>query len=153
MSPMFFTGTLAQWTGAARGLLGAAAVSLDGALAAAGLVRLVSGHLPARRASAAEAPQPPARTAAPRPSLPEAVTGAATSLLAVCGAMMTFAIAAGVLRALVSALFPGWAAAHGAAAGRGVGADGSRRRRGGGAGSMVPGPHGASVRAVLVRGP
>lgn len=113
MSPMFFTGTLAQWTGLREGCWALLLCHWTGALAAAGLVRLVSGHLPARRASAAEAPQPPARTAAPRPSLPEAVTGAATSLLAVCGAMMTFAIAAGVLRALVSALFPGWAAAHG----------------------------------------
>ena len=59
--------------------------------------------------AAAPAPGP----AAPRPSLPEAVTGAATSLLAVCGDMMTFAIVAGVLRALVAALFPAWTASHG----------------------------------------
>ena len=111
MSPMFFTGTLAQWTGLRAGCWVLLLCHWAGALAAAGLVKLASGHPPAVRAGAAATPQPPARAA--RPSLPEAVTEAATALLAVCGAMMTFAIAAGVLRALIAALWPAWAAAHG----------------------------------------
>ena len=111
MSPMFFTGTLAQWTGLRAGCWVLLICHWTGALAAGGLVKLASGHPPAVRAGAAATPQPPARAA--RPSLPEAVTGAATALLAVCGAMMTFAIAAGVLRALIAALWPAWAAAHG----------------------------------------
>lgn len=110
MSPMFFTGTLTQWTGLRAGCRVLLVCHWAGALAAAGLVKLMSGHPPAVRAGAAATPQPPVRAA--RPSLPEAVTGAATSLLAVCGAMMTFAVAAGVLRALVAALWPAWSAAH-----------------------------------------
>ena len=113
MSPMFFTGTLAQWTGLRAGCRVLLLCHWAGALAAAGLVKLASGHPPAVCAGAAATPQPPTRRATPRPSLPQAVTEAATALLAVCGAMMTFAIAAGVLRALIAALWPAWAAAHG----------------------------------------
>ena len=111
MSPMFFTGTLAQWTGLRAGCWVLLLCHWTGALAAAGVVRLAARKQPACRTGAAAAPAP--GPAAPRPSLPEAVTGAATSLLAVCGAMMTFAIVAGVLRALVAALFPAWTASHG----------------------------------------
>lgn len=112
MSPMFFTGTLTQWTGLRAGCRALLICHWAGALAAAGVAGLASACLTGRHASAAVSPRPPARSAAPRPSLPEAVTGAATSLLAVCGAMMTFAVAAGVLRALVAALWPAWSAAH-----------------------------------------
>ena len=111
MSPMFFTGTLAQWTGLRAGCWVLLLCHWTGALAAAGVVRLAARKQPACRTGAAAAPA--SGPAAPRPSLPEAVTGAATSLLAVCGAMMTFAIVAGVLRALVAALFPAWTASHG----------------------------------------
>lgn len=111
MGPMFFTGTLAQWTGLRAGCWVLLLCHWTGALAAAGVVRLAARKQPACRTGAAAAPAP--GPAAPRPSLPEAVTGAATSLLAVCGAMMTFAIVAGVLRALVAALFPAWTASHG----------------------------------------
>lgn len=111
MSPMFFTGTLAQWTGLRAGCWVLLLCHWTGALAAAGVVRLAARKQPACRTGAAAAPA--SGPAAPRPSLPEAVTGAATSLLAVCGAMMTFAIVAGVLRALVAALFPAWTASNG----------------------------------------
>lgn len=149
MGPMFFTGTLAQWTGLRAGCWVLLLCHWTGALAAAGVVRLAARKQPACRTGAAAAPAP--GPAAPRPSLPEAVTGAATSLLAVCGAMMTFAIVAGVLRALVAALFPAWTASHGRLLAAGMGAAGDRRRRGGGAGGMAAGAHGAAVRAVLVR--
>ena len=83
MSPMFFTGTLAQWTGLRAGCWVLLLCHWTGALAAAGVVRLAARKQPACRTGAAAAPAP--GPAAPRPSLPEAVTGAATSLLAVCG--------------------------------------------------------------------
>ena len=149
MSPMFFHRYPGAVDGAARGLLGAAAMPLDrgagrrrrGAAGGAKAAGLPHGS---RRGTGAR----PCR-AAPLPA--GGRDGAATSLLAVCGAMMTFAIVAGVLRALVAALFPAWNGVERTVAGGGVGAAGGRRRRGGGAGGMAAGAHGAAVRAVLVR--
>lgn len=114
MSPMFFTGTLAQWTGLRVGCWVLLLCHWVGALATAGVVWLLSRkkrthHLGSSAKRQALSPSPPAPL---RPSLPEAVTGAVTSLLAVCGAMMTFAIVAGVLRALVAAMCPIWSASH-----------------------------------------
>ena len=71
MGPMFFTGTLAQWTGLRAGCWVLLLCHWTGALAAAGVVRLAARKQPACRTGAAAAPAP--GPAAPRPSLPEAV--------------------------------------------------------------------------------
>ena len=63
MSPMFFTGTLTQWTGLRAGCRALLICHWAGALAAAGVVKLASGHPPAVRAGAAATPQPPVRAA------------------------------------------------------------------------------------------
>ena len=105
MSPMFFVGTLATWTGLKAGCWAMLACHWLGALATAGLVRLME-----RRGSAVPSRKPAAREQSP--SLPAAVAGAATALVAVCGAMMAFAAAAGVIKALLTALFPAWMAEH-----------------------------------------
>ena len=130
MSPMYFTGTLAQWTGAARGLPGAASVSLAGALAAAGLVKLASGHPPAVRAGAAATPQPPARAA--RPSLPEAVDGSRHSASGGMRRNDDLCHRGGRASRLDCSALAGLGSGARAAAGGCMGAAGGRRRRGGG---------------------
>ncbi|MEG1890646.1 MAG: hypothetical protein RR301_04470 [Clostridia bacterium] len=113
MSPMFFVGTLASWTG-----LHAAAWTMLGAHWASALLSAALWALCAKGAKRA-AKQPIASPAAPRldPScrqaslltlLPGAVTSAAQALLSVCGAMMLFSIVAAVLRAMLGAAFPAW---------------------------------------------
>ena len=105
MSPMFFVGTLATWTGLKAACWAMLACHWLGALATAGLVWLME-----RGGNAAHPREQAAQEQAP--SLPAAVAGAATALVAVCGAMMAFAAAAGVLKALLTALFPAWMTAH-----------------------------------------
>ena len=56
MSPMFFTGTLAQWTGLRAGCWVLLLCHWTGALAAAGVVRLAARKQPACRTGAAAAP-------------------------------------------------------------------------------------------------
>lgn len=112
MSPMFFVGTLAGWTGLRAAMWAMLAVHWVGALIVGGLLYLCSERLQRRRAARQRmSGQPlPAARSQPRISLTEAITLAAQSLLAVCGAMMLFSIAAGVLRAALLKLFPGWVA-------------------------------------------
>ena len=99
MSPMFFAGTLAGWTDqpAACWLM----------LAAHWLGAAASAWLWGRGRRAAESAQ--ARPSQPvcRCTLPEAILQSAQAMLAVCGAMMLFSIAAGVGREILGRLFPG----------------------------------------------
>lgn len=100
MSPMFFTGTLAGWTGNAH----AARRMLALHWASAALTALIWKCL---------IPQQSLQTqpsADQRMSLPSAIGAAAQSMLGVCGAMMLFSVAAGVLRAVLERLFPLWTA-------------------------------------------
>ena len=90
MSPMFFTGTLAEWTGnrgAAWTLLSLHWVS---AMVTAAVWRLF--ETPA----APEAMEPSERT-----SLPSAIHQSAVSVLGVCGAMMLFSIVAALAGVIV----------------------------------------------------
>ncbi|MBR3874670.1 MAG: hypothetical protein IKJ26_10995 [Clostridia bacterium] len=100
MSPMFFTGTLAGWTGNAD----AARRMLVLHWAGAALTALIWKCL---------IPQQSLQTqpsADQRIALPSAIGGAAQSMLGICGAMMLFSVAAGVLRAVMERLFPLWTA-------------------------------------------
>lgn len=105
MSPMFFTGTLGGWLGSVpdgRMLLG---VHWLGAAVTAGLWRM----LPSRQSAFA----PPAdRTPPKRITLPEAIGRSVQPLLCVCGAMMVFSAAAGLIRSLLASMFPAWTAQH-----------------------------------------
>lgn len=67
MSPMFFTGTLAQWTGLRAGCWVLLLCHWTGALAAAGVVRLAARKQPACRTGAAAGT---GRPALPRRALP-----------------------------------------------------------------------------------
>lgn len=105
MSPMFFTGTLANWLGNVRDgrvLLG---VHWLGAIAAAGIWRLCTGRGHA---------DPPVHghATAERLSLPSAIAQSAQSLLCVCGAMMVFSVAASLVRSVLGFMFPVWTAEH-----------------------------------------
>ena len=113
MSPLFLVGSLGgRLPNPAGGWLMLTAHWL-GALAAAGLIHRLS-----RRFSSMEKAEPvrPEERTAGRASLLEALpdnlrqTGPA--LLSVCGAMMLFSILAALFRQGLSALLPGWAAAH-----------------------------------------
>ena len=87
MSPMFFTGTLAGWMNCKS----AAWIMLGAHWLGAAVAALLWERVPADdRAQAAEG------CAQERVTLPEAIIQSARSLLAVCGAMMLFSIAAGV---------------------------------------------------------
>lgn len=114
MSPMFFTGTLAGWTGLRAGCRALLMCHWVGALIAAGLIGLWQKRRPYTPVSTVP-PSAPADSGArrsPAAALTEAVSATAASLLAVCGAMMTFAVLAGLLRALLAALFPAWTQAN-----------------------------------------
>lgn len=126
MSPLFFVGSLSAWTGnptMAWLMLGIHWVS---ALAAGGLA-LGLERLGRQRASPLACPDP---VTAMHPSirqqgeaggpsllraLPEAVAAAMRALLAVCGAMMLFAVAAALLRGALAALWPAWTSRNGRA--------------------------------------
>ncbi len=105
MSPMFFTGTLGGWLGSTRDgrvLLG---IHWLGAVITAGMWRM----LPARQSAVV----PPADgKPAQRITLPEAIARSVQPLLCVCGAMMVFSAAAGLLKSLLAAMFPVWTAKH-----------------------------------------
>ena len=105
MSPMFFTGTLAGWLGSRADGWKLLGIHWLGAVITAVIWRV----LPARHAPpAAEQPQ---RTPQ-RISLPEAIAQSAHSLLCVCGAMMVFSAAAGLVRSMLSAACPVWTNGH-----------------------------------------
>jgi len=125
MSPMFFVGTLADWTGLRAACWAMLAAHWLGALITAGLWALgrglwKSGQTQAGRTVADGRRQPGASHPAGAPDgreplgamLPRAVTEAAQALLAVCGSMMLFSILAGVARAALLRLWPAWAASH-----------------------------------------
>lgn len=104
MSPLFFTGTLAAWTGqpaACAVLLGA---HWAGALLCACLWK------PRDTGARADASAAPERGSA---SLPEAIAQSAQALLCVCGAMMLFSIAAALARELLFRAFPVWTQKNG----------------------------------------
>ena len=113
MSPLFFVGSLgSRLPGTAAGWLLLAAHWL-GALAAAGLAHGLN-HLSRRKTADAALPEehhltePVSLLAA----LPDSLRQTGPALLAVCGAMMLFSILAALFRQGLSALLPGWAAAH-----------------------------------------
>lgn len=97
MSPLFFTGTLARWLQSAQ--------TAWLMLAAHWLGAVVTALMWRAKPPCAEAGEAPSPAAA---SLPEAVAQAARALLAVCGSMMLFSIAAGVTRSALAALLPAW---------------------------------------------
>lgn len=105
MSPMFFTGTLAQWLGSAQDGWTLLGLHWLGALIAAGLWALCApcGNEKAPEASD-EQPE--------RISLPAAIAQSAQSLLCVLGAMMVFSVAASLLKSVLGVMFPAWTARH-----------------------------------------
>ncbi len=120
MSPLFFVGTLARWTGNARGMALALGCHWLGALLAGAMAWALLGRnrRPEEQApslSAAPLACPPSVTTMQNPipsisqALPEAIGSAARSLLGVCGAMMLFSVAAAVLRGVLLRLWPAWA--------------------------------------------
>ncbi len=105
MSPMFFTGTLADWLGSVRDgwvLLG---LHWLGAAATAGIWAMIPSNRqrqPLRSEQSAEE----------HITLPGAIAQSAQSLLCVCGAMMLFSIAASLVRSVLGIIFPMWTARH-----------------------------------------
>lgn len=115
MSPLFFVGSLgSRLPNPAGGWLLLTAHWL-GALAAAGLT-LGLNHLSRRKTADAALPEEralrPAEPVSLLTVLPDSLRQAGPALLAVCGAMMLFSILAALFRQGLSALLPGWAAAH-----------------------------------------
>ena len=102
MSPMFFTGTLAQWCQSPA--LGVKML----------LVHWVSAWLAAWlwRPKAIRESQSAPLAASARPTLVQAIGQSAASLLSVCGAMMLFSIIAGMLRQLLTLILPRWTQTH-----------------------------------------
>ena len=95
MSPMFFTGTLSGWTGDRR-----AAWTLL-------LLHWLSAAVTAAAWRMMEQPVEPQLPEAPdRIALPSAIHQSAVSMLGVCGAMMLFSVAAGILRAVAGTAHP-----------------------------------------------
>jgi len=105
MSPLFFTGTLAAWTGSPA----SCAVMLGAHWAGA----LLCACLWSPRAADMPATQTPTAPKQGSVSLPEAISQAAQALLCVCGAMMLFSIAAALLRELLLLVFPAWTQKNG----------------------------------------
>lgn len=89
MSPMFFTGTLADWTGCSRAAWTLLLLHWLSAVVASAMWRLFETPV-----------QPETTEASKGVSLPSAISQSASSVLGVCGAMMLFSIAAGVARAI-----------------------------------------------------
>lgn len=115
MSPLFLVGSLGgRLPNPAGGWLLLIAHWL-GALAAAGLT-LGLNHLSRRKTADAALPEEralrPAEPVSLLTALPDSLRQAGPALLAVCGAMMLFSILAALFRQGLSALLPGWAAAH-----------------------------------------
>lgn len=119
MSPLFFLGTLSLWTKNPFAALLMLASHWSSALLVGGLACLpfADGLLRGPTTpSSLVYPAPVIPTQPPPPfltALPDAITGAARSLLGVCGAMMLFSVVAAILRGLLFWLFPGWAAEQG----------------------------------------
>lgn len=105
MSPLFFTGTLAAWTGSPVSCAVMLGAHWAGALLCACLWRPGAAGTPQ---ASANAPQRQGNV-----SLPEAISQASQALLCVCGAMMLFSIAAALLRELLMLLCPVWTQKNG----------------------------------------
>lgn len=104
MSPMFFTGTLAGWLGSVKEGRILLVIHWLGAIASALIWRLLASG---------DTPVPDAQSVpAARCSLPEAIARSAQPLLCVCGAMMVFSAAAGLLKSLLLVIVPAWTARH-----------------------------------------
>lgn len=115
MSPLFLVGSLGgRLPNPAGGWLMLTAHWL-GALAAAGLT-LGLNHLSRRKTADAALPEEralrPAEPVSLLEALPDSLRQTGPALLSVCGAMMLFSILAALFRQGLSALLPGWAAAH-----------------------------------------
>lgn len=110
MSPMFFIGTLAGWTGRGAAMWVMLGIHWLSAMTTAGLIIAVQ-RMRGERGEGRNAPQANREDGAPV-SLSEAITASAQALMAVCGAMMLFSIIAGVGKACLMRLFPDWTAAH-----------------------------------------
>lgn len=117
MSPMFFLGTLAGWTGLTHAALSMLLVHWLSALITSAAVSFIKRG---RGGNASIHPAFPSgaqrRPPAPAPSilaaLPSAIAASAQSLLCVCGSMMLFSIIAALIGALLSAAFPLWTVSH-----------------------------------------
>lgn len=110
MSPMFFIGTLAGWTSRSAAMWAMLIIHWASALLTAGLL-LAARRL--RHGRDEGEALPPSEEAAGAPiSLSEAIAASAQALLAVCGSMMLFSIAAGVVKACLMHIFPSWTEAH-----------------------------------------
>ena len=115
MSPLFLVGSLGgRLPNPAGGWLMLTAHWL-GALAVAGLT-LGLNHLSRRKTADAALPEEralrPAEPVSLLEALPDSLRQTGPALLSVCGAMMLFSILAALFRQGLSALLPGWAAAH-----------------------------------------
>lgn len=105
MSPLFFTGTLAAWTGSPASCAVMLGAHWAGALLCSCLWRPGAADTPAT--------QTPVASKQGAVSLPEAISQASQALLCVCGAMMLFSIAAALLRELLLLAFPVWTQKNG----------------------------------------
>ncbi len=98
MSPMFFTGTLAAWTGS-KGAAWIMLISHWLGAVTAGLIGLAADRQ--KNGNAARSKTPHIESASRKPLiriLPEALKSSAQALLAVCAAMMLFSIIAALIR-------------------------------------------------------
>ena len=103
MSPMFFTGSIARWTGNARAAWTLLFLHWLSAGVTALIWRAFTQEQPAIcNMDVSEEP----------PRLAAVIRQSAESMLGVCGAMMVFSIFAGVARAVLGALFPQWVEGH-----------------------------------------
>ncbi|NLO84221.1 MAG: hypothetical protein GX096_02150 [Clostridiales bacterium] len=117
MSPMFFLGTLAGWTGLTHAAL---IILLIHWLSALITSAVVSSIKRSRGSDASSRPAFPSSTQGKPPTpprsilaaLPSAIASSAQSLLCVCGSMMLFSIIAALIGALLSTAFPLWTASH-----------------------------------------
>ncbi len=108
MSPLFFTGSLAALIGDRSAWLlllchWATALLTGG---------LCMGWHRIRKLPKTNTEPSSAAPSAKRPSLPDAISSAASALLSVLGAMMLFAILSALVKVLLAGLFPRWTEAH-----------------------------------------
>lgn len=104
MSPLFFTGTLAHWC---------ESPALGGKML---LAHWISAWMAAWlwRAPSAPIAETVSSAASERPTLARAIRSSAQALISVCGAMMLFSIAAGVLAEALTLILPRWTQTHAA---------------------------------------
>lgn len=117
MSPMFFLGTIANWTGLKQAPFVMLLIHWLSALICATIIFLPKyketrtfPDLPNLASNAPKSTHSPPRNILS--ALPVAISSSAQALLGVCGAMMLFSIIAALIRALLNALLPQWTAAH-----------------------------------------